>query len=67
MNFCSPNHQIAIDIPRMTPESLILQPKVREVRSFEIEVIHFYLSVSFEIKVLMDIVRFLQSLSSDQM
>ncbi|XP_038667334.1 TBC1 domain family member 22A isoform X4 [Scyliorhinus canicula] len=25
------NHQIAIDIPRMTPESLILQPKVREI------------------------------------
>lgn len=27
-----PNHQIHIDIPRMSPESLILQPKVTEVR-----------------------------------
>lgn len=32
MCVCFLNHQIHIDIPRMSPESLVLQPKVTEVR-----------------------------------
>ncbi len=33
MCVCFLNHQIQIDIPRMSPESLVLQPKVTEVRT----------------------------------